>query len=66
MKKAFYTSLRKLQEKPRIFNDAILISTYLIFIILSIKSNNLFLKELTVCGLIIGFIILSNQTKRKN
>ena len=61
--KALNNGLKELQEKPGTFNEAILVSSYFIFLMLSINNNNLFLRELTLCGLIIIFSIISAQTK---
>ena len=66
MKEAFNNGLKKLQEKPETLNEVILVSTYFIFLIISIKNNNLFFKELTLCGLIIIFALISAQTKNQS
>jgi hypothetical protein len=66
MRDAFNNGLKKLQEKPGALYEVILVTTYFIFLILSIKNNNFFLKELTLCGLIIILAIINAQIKNKS
>ncbi|TWO33259.1 hypothetical protein E1J38_005015 [Seonamhaeicola sediminis] len=65
MREAINNSLKRLKEKPSTLEEVILVIIYFIFLSLSISNNNLFLKELTLCGLIILFALMGAQAKNK-
>lgn len=65
MREAFNNGLKKLQQKPGALNEVVLMAIYFIFLMISIN-NNLFLKELTLGGLIFIVAMINAQSKNKS
>lgn len=63
MKLPITKSLKKLEEKPWPTSELILFTLYLFFVLLSIKREHLFTKELALSGLIILFAIVGSKLK---
>lgn len=66
MRELLNNNLKRLKLKSRAINEIILLFTYCIFLVLSIKNDNLFLKEITLGGLIIIFAMISSINKKNN
>ena len=64
MKERILNNIKKLQKQSSFFNVGILSFLFLLFIMLSIKSDGLFLKEILLSSLIIVLVILNTGFKK--
>ncbi len=64
MKERILNNIKKLQKQSSFFNVGILWFLFLLFIMLSIKSDGLFLKEILLSSLIIVLVILNTGFRK--
>ncbi|WP_136480035.1 hypothetical protein [Cognatitamlana onchidii] len=62
MKQKLLRSFKNLHEKTISMNDVIMTSMYLLAITFSLRSGGILIRELVVCGLIIGLALLHKKT----
>lgn len=63
MKQKLVNSIKSFHQKSISISDIIIIAMFLLAITYSIKNNSLFLRELAICGFIVGMTILHKKTK---
>lgn len=66
MKEIFNNSSKKSQQRPGTLNEILMFSMFIGILFLSTTRNNLFLKELIVCGFIIFCAVIGAQLNNKN
>lgn len=64
MKEKLLSSIKKLQKNSGTINTGVISFLFLTFIILSINSEGLFLKEILLCGYIIALVVLTTGYKK--
>ena len=64
MKEKLLDSFKKVKQKSNLVNTAIIMILFTTFISLSIRSSGLFLKEILLCGIIIGIVLLNSNLKK--
>lgn len=58
MKDKIFSSIKKMKQKPLAINQIIPIVMFLAAIVLSLKSDGLFIKELIISGLIVSLVLI--------
>jgi len=63
MKQKILNQIKKLQQNQMILVTLFMIGLFAVFIPLSIHSNGLFLKEILLCSLIVGLVLMNQKDK---
>lgn len=61
MKQKILNQIKKLQQNQMILVTRFMIGLFAVFIPLSIQSNGLFLKEILLCSLIVGLVLMTQK-----
>ena len=65
MKEKISSGLKKLQEKPMLVSASIISFLFLIFIMLSARTEGLFLKEILLGAFIVGLAIVNTDISKR-